>query len=81
MRIRKEVMERMRGRSREIKPRIISEMGVTKQSVDNWFKQNRDNGWLTSKAVLRIISEVLNLTDDEILTSELVEETETVKSL
>lgn len=68
MKIRQEVLERMRGRSGDIKPRIIKEMGVTKQSVDYWFLHNKENGRLTCKPVLKIIGEVLNLTDDEILT-------------
>lgn len=68
MKIRQEVLERMRGRAKDIKPLIIAEMGVTKQSVDYWFAHNRENGRLTCKPILRIIGQVLNLTDDEILT-------------
>lgn len=68
MKIRQDVMERIRGRSGDIKPRIIEELGVTRQSVEYWLKYNRENGRLTCKPVLKIIGEVLNLTDDEILT-------------
>jgi hypothetical protein len=68
MKIRKEVLERMKGRARDIKPRIMEEMAVTKQAVDYWFAQNKDNGWLTCKPILLIIGDVLNLTDEEILT-------------
>jgi len=68
MKIRQEVLERMKGRAKDIKPRIMDEMGVTKQAVDYWFAQNKENGWLTCKPVLIIIGETLNLTDEEILT-------------
>lgn len=68
MKIRQEVLERMKGRAKDIKPRLIKEMGVTKQAVDGWFRDNAENGKLTTKPVLLIISEVLNLTDEEILT-------------
>jgi len=70
MKIRQEVLERMRGRAKDIKPRIQDEFGITRQAVDYWFRQNKENGWLTCKVCLRIIGEELNLTPDQILTED-----------
>ena len=68
MKIRQEVLERIRGRAKDIKPKITEEMGVTVQAVNYWINENKENGWLTCKPVLKIIGEALNLTDEEILT-------------
>ena len=74
MKIKQEVLERMKGRAKDIKPKIVEEMGVTKQAVDYWFAQNKENGWLTCKPVLIIIGKALNLSDEEILTESEISE-------
>ena len=67
MKIKQEVIERIKGRSSEIKPKIMKEMNVTVQTVTFWINENKENGFLTCKAVLDIIAEVLNLTCKQIL--------------
>lgn len=80
MKIRQEVLERMRGRAADIKPRIMDELGITRQAVDYWFAQNKENGRLTCKLCVRIIGEELNLTPEQILTEDItVEKIETIK--
>ena len=69
MRLKKEVVERLRCRdNRHIRLRLAESLGVAPSSVPRWIYANEDNGRLTTVKALQIISEGLNVSMDEILT-------------
>lgn len=68
MKIKQEVLERIQGRAKDLKPRFCDEMGISIQAVNYALKSNRNGGWLTSVPIVKIIGEVLNLAPDQILT-------------
>lgn len=68
MRLKKEVVERLRCRdNRFIKLRLAEELGVAPSSVPRWIYTNESNGKLTTVKALRIISEGLSIPVDDIL--------------
>ena len=70
MRLKKEVIERLRCRdNRFIRLRLAEELGVAPSSVPRWIYSNENNGKLTTAKALQIISEGLDVPLDEILLS------------
>ena len=68
MRLKKEVIERLRCRdNRYIRLRLAEELGVSPSSVPRWIYANENNGKLTTVKALQIISEGLNVSVDSIL--------------
>lgn len=69
MRLKKEVIERLRCRdNRFIRLRLAEELGVAPSSVPRWIYVNENNGRLTTVKALQIISEGLNIAINDILT-------------
>jgi len=71
MKLKKEVIERVYGR-KDVGHQIAVSMGVTKTTVNNWLRENKDNNPLTSFTVLQILQAELKLTPDQILDGEFI---------
>ncbi|MFA6973974.1 MAG: hypothetical protein WC238_04545 [Parcubacteria group bacterium] len=71
MKLKKEIIERINGR-KDVGHQIAVSMGVTKTTVNNWLRDNKDNNPLTSFTVLQILQAELNLTPDQMLDGEFI---------
>lgn len=71
MKIKTEIIERINGRA-DIKRALIGAFNVSRASVWRFLKENETNGPLTTAAALKIISDGLNVSTDDILVAELV---------
>lgn len=69
MKIRTDIIERIRGR-KDIIPLIASEMRVKRSTVKTWLNFNLEDGSMTKTKVMAILREKLQLTDDQILEAE-----------
>lgn len=58
--------------SNRIKNLLAAEFDCSEQTIKNWLKANADNGDLTKKKAVEIISSQTGLTEEQILTEEKV---------
>lgn len=66
MKIKTHIIEQIAG-SNQLKARLQSEFNRSPFTIHKWIKDNAENGDLTTATALRIISEELTLTNDQIL--------------
>lgn len=69
MKLKIEIIERLRGR-RDIKNKIVREMGIVKSTLWRWMCLNEEDGPLTSFKVASIIAEGLHLSLSDLYVDE-----------
>lgn len=69
MKLKTEIIERLRGR-RDIKNKIVQEMGIVKSTLWRWMLLNEEDGPLTAFKCASIIAEGLSLEPQDLYIDE-----------
>ena len=71
MKIKKENIERLRGR-KDIRAELISAMNVDRRTVYLWIRENKHNGPLTTAKAIGIVSKGLHVKPSEMFETETI---------